>query len=329
MAKRLAARPRVALERVYKPKDPVANGIPIYIIDFRVALHAILPTVDQFAEASGIVAFSCDPDLPDEARSDLYFTWSDNVTQHSEWQNYLRAQWAVRLHRGPDMLPRASYRVVVVDDNKLNGQYWRHIDEPAYKGTRTKDKDRGIVYGQIRDAGHALVAEFGLPMYTQPLYEADDWAGVIHRAKLNASPGSLAYTRELYYGTVDSDWLQLVHDETRQLWANTGPWPSRLKNECETRAYILKREGQTITSPSEIALVKQRCGDSADNLQIGSALHLFDLVNPNPLYDLASTEGGLLLAAELDNPEANSRPDVLSKAARWLSSRWYPITVLD
>jgi len=166
-----------------------------------------------------------------------------------------------------------------------------------------------------------------LPFYTEPLYEADDWAGLIHRTKKAAEPGSLLATRELYYSTVDSDWLQLVDDATRQLWANTGPWASRLKNEAETRAYILNKMGYRISHPSEIARAKQVTGDAADNLAAGSSLHLFDLTNPCPDYDLALTEHYSKLVADLSSPEPNTDAKALTKAERWLSLEGLPICV--
>lgn len=316
---------KISLEQVYRHRDVVATGAPVYIIDFRVALHAILSSCGEYGAVCGIVSPALPKDATDEAKSEAHTSWLNEVAQSSLWLPYLRAQWAMRLNRGPDMLPRVDCRVVVVDDNKLNGRYWRHIDEPAYKGTRSASIHEA--YHSIKRVGQQLVAELDMPFYSEPLYEADDWAGVVYRAKLEADHSSIANTRTLFYGTVDSDWLQLVDDATHQLWANTGPWPSRLKNEYETRAYVLKRMGEVITRPSEIALVKQKCGDSADNLSAGSALHLFDLVRPNPLYDLADTAMGKQLGAELYDCRTNTRYDVLRKGAQWLNANGLPVTL--
>ena len=323
---------RIPLETVYKPRQD--SGVPLCILDFRVAVHGILATVSEFASLLGI-----EPPPKTDGDWAPMTEWYKQIVAQTVWPDFARASWALKLMRGPDMLPRAEYRVIVVDDSKMQVQhtdaetggtydkacYWRTVVETEYKGTRGTTKDS--CYGSIVAIGHAIVEELGLPMYSEPLYEADDWAGVIHRMKLNAEPGSVLANRELYYSTVDSDWLQLVDDATRQLWANTGPWPSRLKNEAETRAYVLKRMGKSISHPREIAKVKQDTGDSADNLAIGSHISLFDLINPHPEYDLEKLPSAAGLLADLCSPAPNTRSEVLRKSAAWLNSKGLPICI--
>lgn len=344
---------KVNLEQVWRPRKPSEVGVPLCVIDFRVALHGILSLSYEFASLQGIAR---DVTQADDGWGD----YCAAIVANDLWADWVRASWAIKLNRGPDMLPRTSYRVIVVDDNKLDNQYWRSVvvdeyksraaagDSSAetlaavarhtnsegnfvtYKGSRSAEDSRDSCYHSIKTIGHALVRELAFPFYSEPLYEADDWAGLIHRLKLRAfveSPESLLATRELYYSTVDSDWLQLVDDASRQYWANTGPWPSRLKNEAEARAYVLKRMGVRIDKPSEIALVKQQQGDTADDLPAGSDLSLFDLTKPNSEYDLALA--CLLetrqLIEDLSSPEANTKHTNLVKAVQWCCSKGLPV----
>jgi hypothetical protein len=324
----LAKRPpvaRVNLEQVYKPRDPSVYGVPLVVLDFRVALHGILQRAYEFAEMTGTVLPMTEPDADGKQ-------WPDTtpLASHKLWPNWIRACWAIKLNRGPDMLPRTPYRVIVVDDNKVqldDGRtvYWRGLVYSLYKAGRSSETSRDTCYKSIRDIGHVTIAELGFSIYSKPLYEADDWAGVAHRLKLAADRDSLLWSRELYYSTVDSDWLQLVDDESGQLWANTGPWPSRLKNESETRAYVLKRMGVRITKPYEIAAVKQHQGDTADDLPAGSNLSLFDLCNANPCYDLAKSVEASSLLSDLSKAEANTSFKHLQTAVQWCSANGLPV----
>ena len=223
------------------------------------------------------------------------------------------------------MLPRAKYKVIVLDDSKQDGVYWRGIVFAGYKGTRTQESARDVCYQSIRDIGWALIKELNFPVYSEPLFEADDWAGLVYRLKTSADHDSLLWTRELYLSTVDSDWLQLVDDDASILWANTGPWPSRLKNESETRQYVLKRMGLRITKPREIALVKQRQGDDADELPAGSDLSLFDLCSVNEKYNIDTLPQAADLLKHLSDPEPNTSHTHLHKAVAWCNANGLPI----
>lgn len=316
---------RVSLEQVYRHKQPVQHGVPLCILDFRVAVHAILQRALEFAERVGVDLPLTEPDENGKQWHD-----TDSLVDHDLWPDWVRASWAIRLNRGPDMLPRCPYRVIVVDDSKLqldDGRtvYWRGLVFPAYKAGRSTEAARDNCYKSIRDIGHALITELGLPFYSKVLYEADDWAGLCYRLKLAAEKTSLLWTREMFLSTVDSDWLQLVDDSASILWANTGPWASRLKNEAETRAYVLKRMGLRIEKPSEIASVKQRQGDDADNLPAGSDLELFDLCNANADYDLSTSPEAVDLLADLTNPASNNVHKHLLKAVQWCSSHGLPL----
>lgn len=279
---------RVPLERVFRRQSQIT---PLVIIDFRVHLFAIL---NQSKE------------IPEEFFSD-----------------WVKANWAVRLNRGPDMLPRDQYRIIVVDDSlKEDVGYWRHVEKTDYKGNRPKERDEQ--YHLIKDIGLALINQFQLPFYSEPLFEADDWAGLCYRLKKDSQPDSVLAQREMFLSTVDLDWSQLVDDSLRILWANTGPWPSRLKNEAEVRHYFYKKNKIRIKHPSEVAKLKSVVGDSGDNLKGGDDICLFDLIDENPRYQI-SGHLKALLRADLENPQPNNKLDNLDIATRWLIQNQLPI----
>lgn len=279
---------RVPLERVFRRQSDIT---PLVIIDFRVHLFAIL---NQAA------------DVPANMLN-----------------NWAKANWAVRLNRGPDMLPPGPYRVIVVDDSyQQDVGYWRHIKKTEYKGNRPKERDEQ--YHQIKDIGLALIHQFGLPFYSEPLFEADDWAGLTYRLKRDSLPESILGQREMFLSTVDLDWSQLVDDKLRILWANTGPWPSRLKNEAEVRHYYYKKNKMRISHPSEVAKLKSVVGDSGDNLVGGDDISLFDLISEHPTYQI-SGHLKAMLRADLEAEAPNNKLDNLDIALRWLINKQLPI----
>lgn len=258
MAKSLA---RVKLEQVHTV-EPRA----LHVIDFRVLLHFVWDEASSEAEA--------------------------------------RELWLSRLQRGPDMIDFMPDRVdIVLDDSKTdlpNGMfgYWRSLVCPSYKQKRKQSKpdlvglQPGLSYGQVRDIGYEAVSSLGLPLFSQPGFEADDWAGAVYRAKLAAKPGSLLANRQLYYSTIDSDWLQLVDDKSKQLWANVGTWTnaSRLRNEAEVRWYYKHVVKYRIDKPSDIPKAKQVLGDWADNLPPGSPLSVLDLTRQHRKHRLCKAK---------------------------------------
>jgi hypothetical protein len=70
------------------------------IVDFHVYLHDILRWFEEKIENS------FKPEVEDKL---------------------LKGAWALKINRGPDMLPRHSYRIVVVADSRFSdtGNYWR------------------------------------------------------------------------------------------------------------------------------------------------------------------------------------------------------------
>jgi 5''-3'' exonuclease, N-terminal resolvase-like domain. len=154
-----------------------------------------------------------------------------------------KAAWAIKLNRGPDMLPLHDYRVVVVSDKRFvdKGVYWRGVEvlkderieacweeyaekrgldmnEMAlgYKGNR-RDKDDNFY--QVHQIGWEYAQKY-FPCFREPGYEADDWAGALYREVRDGTNKTLRNRQKLLY-TIDRDWSGLVDESLDIWWANT------------------------------------------------------------------------------------------------------------
>jgi hypothetical protein len=326
-AKRLVG--RVPLEKVWRPSNPAECGVPLAIVDFRVALHSILHRCAELGSALGLPQPARAEDEAENA--ELLAAWESELLAKPDVGDWLKANWCLRLNRGPDMLPIADYRVVVVDDCKIEGVgYWRNLLLPEYKGNR--NPVRSLLYKAVRDSGYDMALKLKLPLFSHEGYEADDWAGAVHRLKLAAcasDPQSLLATRECYYITVDTDWLAVVDDASRQYWANTGPWQSRLKNEAEVKAYWLKKWGQRIGHPRDLAASKVLVGDIGDNLAVGSDESLFELTKANEAHNIDKLPAIAALLIELSSPDCNCNRQVYRQSMQWLCSKGLPVCLLQ
>lgn len=314
---------QIPLEAVWQMRD--TGFSPVCVVDFRVYLHSLLGFVQQFGEMRGLRQSALD--------------YEQKIADEPEFTRWLHACWAQKLNRGPDMLPKASYKLIVVDDAKMllphseNANepamgYWRAMVRRDYKGNRASE--RSVIYSTVRDAGYEQCRKQGLHIFNKSGFEADDWAGAIYRLKLNAyesAPESCLARRELYYSTVDGDWMQLVDDASRQYWANTGPWQSRLKNEAESRRYVLKKLGVAIKHPREIGYAKHIAGDMGDNLPAGSDISLFDLTKASPAWHLEGTGEWHGLELALANSEPDTNAEYLSNSVRWCVSNCLPVVI--
>lgn len=283
----------VALEQVWKRCDTTVA--PLCIIDFRVHMHHILSSVKHVPEA-----------------------------MQKQWLQHV---WRIRLNRGPDALSRIEHRVIVVDDYKdEQNRYWRNLLLPSYKGDRSRE--RCGVLEQVCEIGHQVALKDIGHIYRAELFEADDWAGVVHRIKLAAKAGPLSQ-RECYYSTVDGDWQQLVDDATKQYWVTTGPWQSRLKNEHEVRCYVSRKLKEIIHHPREIALAKHKRGDMGDNLPAGSPIELFDLCNRHDTYSIEQQHSELhaKLAEDMSTVAHNTCYVKFRSSLEWCLQNGLPVTI--
>lgn len=290
----------------------INNPAPLVVVDFHVYLHDILRWFEEKIENS------FKPEVEDKL---------------------LKGAWALKINRGPDMLPRHSYRIVVVADSRFadTGNYWRDRfmkestdvqtaweqyaetqnkkldDIPThYKGTRGEKTDN---FWRVFHIGWAYCNEY-FPTFSQEGFEADDIAGAIYRLSRDSGADSVVTQRQIFLSTLDRDWSQLVDEEHRVYFANTRvPFPKekiqeRLVGNQGVIEHTLHRMGYELDHPRNLSDWKVKHGDMGDNLPPGSPKCLFDLCEPNPYYSVEKTAPwyGEFVGC-LNDPEANDRAD--------------------
>jgi hypothetical protein len=296
------------LEDVFEPVlDPY---YPICVVDFKVAAHFIC----NYAEAANDVANGDEEAL----------------------RQILRAMWAYRLNRGPDMLSPFPFIALIADDLKgtlstefaeasASGQgYWRHIEAhklqmAEYKGGRGEKTD---FFNLVQEEGYRYINSPGSTFhyFAKEFFEADDIAGHVARLKRAAPKRSKLAKREMFLHTVDGDWQGLASDSHGIYWANTGPWLPRLRSEREVCDYYLRKEGMHITSARGCYDFKVEYGDLGDNLYPGTPLRFFDLYGEDPHWRFNEEDTAYLLKV-LNTTEASNRPDHMESAKMFLLRR--------
>ena len=155
-------------------------------------------------------------------------------------QKITKALWAIKVNRGPDMLPRHDYNVVVVSDKRFEkfGTYWRGIEiqkdermeivweeycegkgtdvstvATGYKGNRREKDDN---FYQVVETGWEYCKKY-FPCFKQEGLEADDWAGAIFR--ISRDTRGVCHDRQVLLSTIDRDWSMLVDEGHRVYWA--------------------------------------------------------------------------------------------------------------
>jgi hypothetical protein len=257
----------------------------------------------------------------------------------------LRAAWAAKIQRGPDMLPRHSYRFVITADSRYKdtGNYWRDKfmtdsevvsqawDNYAeaqkvsreslktnYKGTRgTKTDDFWTVFNIGMDYCQQYYGVF-----SHEGYEADDFAGAVYRASRDRTD-EVVHERQILLSTLDRDWTQLVDESHKIYFANTRvPFLSekiqeRFVGELGVKEHTKHRMGYDLDHPKNLADYKVLHGDMGDNLPPGSPKCLFDLCDANLDWNIEQTFPQFdSFLEELNNPNANDRPDHFDKSLR-------------
>jgi len=256
-------------------------------------------------------------------------------------EKIIKALWAIKINRGPDMLPLHDYRIVVVSDKRFEkfGSYWRGVEinrdermeivweeycegkgtdvstvATGYKGNR-RDKDDNFY--QIVEIGWEYATKY-FPCYKEEGYEADDWAGAIYRYSRDSR--KTCHDRQILLSTIDRDWSQLVDESHKVFWANTRyPGPKekiqeRLAGEDQVLLHTQMKLGVDIESPRFLAHAKQEQGDLGDNLPPGSPLEYFDLCEPHPKYKIEKLKEYDDLVVNLDDPSSNVHHEHLEKS---------------
>lgn len=264
--------------------------------------------------------------------SDLQHLYSPELLE-----KVTKAVWAIKLNRGPDMLPRHDYRVVVVSDKRFvdRGVYWRGVEvlkderieacweeyaekkgldmnEMAlgYKGNR-RDKDDNFY--QVHEIGWEYATKY-FPCFKQEGYEADDWAGALYREVRDGTDTVLRSRQKLLY-TIDRDWSGLVDESKNIWWANTRyPGPreriqERLAGEDQVILHTQMKLGFDINHPIEIFAAKAEAGELGDNLPPGAPIEYIDLTETHPKYILEDCPSWPDFIENVCDPDSNVHED--------------------
>jgi hypothetical protein len=248
-----------------------------------------------------------------------------------------KAVWAIKLNRGPDMLPLHDYRVVVVSDKRFvnSGCYWRgvevlkderieacweeyaekrglNMEEMAlgYKGNR-RDKDDDFY--KVHEIGWEYAQKY-FPCFKEPGYEADDWAGALYREVRDGTDEILRNRQKLLY-TIDRDWSGLVDESKNIWWCNTRyPGPreriqERLAGEDQVILHTQMKLKFDINHPIEIFAAKAEAGELGDNLPPGAPLEYIDLTETHPKYILEKCDQWGDFVENVCDPESNMHRD--------------------
>lgn len=292
---------------------------PVVVVDFHVYLHDVKNWFESKIEGS----------------------FSKEVED-----KLIKGCWALKIQRGPDMLPRFSHRVLIVADSRFQdtGNYWRDtymtnspivqkawedyaeskgkdVSELAtnYKGTR-KEKDAS--FWRIFNIGWEYANQY-YKVFHHEGYEADDVSGAIYRISRDDLGGGIARKRQIFLSSVDRDWTQLVDDDLKIYFANTRkPFANekiqaRLVNNAGVIEHTKWRMGYDLDHPKNLADWKVEFGDLGDNLPPGSPKCLFDLIEPSPEYNIENDAPWYEELVEyLNDPNPNDRPDHFESAYR-------------
>lgn len=260
-------------------------------------------------------------------------------------EKLVKGAFALHINRGPDMLPRHSYRMLFVADKRFaeTGNYWRNnvmqtspevkqawIDHAEregvdydtlkkdYKGTRgEKSEEFWFCYNICRN-----YATTYFPFFEAEGYEADDFAGAIYRFSRDSESDSIVHKRQIFLATLDRDWSQCVDEAHKIYFANTRyPFPSekiqeRLVGNAGVIEHTAHKMGYDITHPSELSRFKVLHSDMGDNLPKGTPIELFDLCEAHPEFNIDTHPVCEKLIECCNDPTPNDRPDHLEQTLR-------------
>jgi hypothetical protein len=307
---------RPKLETYFKLDN---NPSPLVVVDFHVYLHDVLRWFEDKIEGS----------FNKEVEDKL-----------------LKGAWALKVNRGPDMLPRHSYRIAVVADSRFRdtGNYWRdrymsdsQVVQTAWQNYAEKEgknlaelpthykghrKDKTDNFWRVFDIGWKYVHEY-FPVFSEEGFEADDIAGAIYRISRDGATDSIARKRQILLSTIDRDWSQLVDEEHNVFFANTRHcFPNekiqeRLVGNQGVIEHTKHKMGFDLDHPKNLADWKVLHGDMGDNLPPGSPKCLFDLCEPHTEFVIEKVAPWYQDLVEcLNDPKANDRPDHFDQSYR-------------
>ena len=257
----------------------------------------------------------------------------------------VKGAFALHINRGPDMLPRHTYRMLFVADKRFadSHNYWRnnvmqtcpvvkqawvdHAEREGvpfeslktnYKGTRgEKSEEFWFCYNICRD-----YATTYFPFFEAEGYEADDFAGAVYRLSRDSYEESIVKRRQIFLATLDRDWSMCTDEAHKIYFANTR-YPranekiqERLVGNQGVIEHTAHKMGFEISHPSQLAAKKVLFSDEGDNLPKGTPVELFDLCEPHLQYNIDKEPVWEELAECCNDPKANDRPDHLEQTLR-------------
>lgn len=267
-------------------------------------------------------------------------------------EKLIKAAWAVKINRGPDMLPRHDHRIVVVSDKRYEDSktYWRGVEvlkderieacweeyaegrgisvqdiPTGYKGNRREKNDE---FYQTVQIGWEYVTKY-FPCFKEEGQEADDWAGLLYR-EVRDTDNDVLKKRQKLLSSVDRDWTGLVDEELNIYWANTRyPGPreriqERLAGEDQVLLHTEMKLGFDIKHPLEIFAAKAEAGELGDNLPPGAPIEYIDLSQPHPKYDLRKSDLYSSFVEEISKPESNTHHEHYEQAIAGLKGTHIP-----
>jgi hypothetical protein len=295
------------------------NPAPLVIVDFHVYLHSVKLWFESKIEGN------FKPEVEDKL---------------------IKGAWALKINRGPDMLPLHSYRTIVIADNRFKDgdNYWRDrfmrrsaevqsawlafaekegkplSEIPThYKGTRSEKTE---TFWRIFRIGQEYVHNY-FPVFSQEGYEADDIMGAIYRLSRDSEADSIVRKRQILMSTVDRDWSQLVDEDHNVYFANMRvPFPNekiqeRLVGNQGVIEHTKHKMGYDLDHPKNLSDWKAVWGDHSDNVPAGSPKCLFDLCEPNPEYVIEKAAPWFPKLIEAANdPKPNDRRDHFEQSLR-------------
>lgn len=175
-------------------------------------------------------------------------------------------------------------------DCPIRGKYWRHSylknTGIKYKHSRKSKTD---YWWHIKSYLLKTINNYGWKSLGVRGYEADDIASLMVRVINNSDHITL--------GTIDTDWLGMVSDNTDWFSLFDYSWLPRVKEFIRYRGNIsdinkwakkaLKIKSDFLV-PSDIWSHKSKKGDRSDNLPPNSPIEVINLFNPPPKFDLLS-----------------------------------------
>jgi hypothetical protein len=184
-----------------------------------------------------------------------------------------------------------------------HAEYWRLLEAGEIKHS-ARSKQRGYKGGRNSCPYQQWLTK-RLYKYTNawtiPGYEADDVAAAVVK--------TCSADRKVYLLTVDTDWMQLINENTTWVCVKGFEPPIRTLENLPAwfqpkldKGSAKVREQLDASKPTDIITWKVLTGDSSDNLPKGTPRYMFDLLEPKAGHKLWELLDVPALVASKQNP---------------------------